>query len=80
MITVLFFAAARVAAGRESMEVTPEAAATPDELWVTLIREFPALALVRPAARLARNEDYIDADARFADGDVVAIIPPVSGG
>ena len=32
------------------------------------------------SVRFAINEEFVSADARIADGDVVAVIPPVSGG
>jgi len=45
-----------------------------------LLDKFPALAGHRPSVRLARNCEYADAAAAFADPDEVALIPPVSGG
>ena len=41
---------------------------------------FPRLAPGRAAVRFARNGAYTDADTVLADGDEVAMIPPVSGG
>ncbi len=49
-------------------------------LWRELITEFPALAEFRANIRLARNGEYVDADALFSEADEVALIPPVSGG
>jgi sulfur-carrier protein len=49
-------------------------------LWQRLTADYPGLAPFRRVVRLARNGEYVDADARFTDSDEVALIPPVSGG
>jgi molybdopterin converting factor small subunit len=49
-------------------------------LWRELIRAHPGLAPYRGSVRLARNSEYVGPDARFAEADEVALIPPVSGG
>lgn len=51
-----------------------------DGLWRELIAAHPGLAPFRSSVRLARNSEYVGAEARFASGDEVALIPPVSGG
>jgi molybdopterin synthase catalytic subunit len=51
-----------------------------DGLWRRLIEIHPGLARHRDSVRLARNLEYAPPEARFADGDEVALIPPVSGG
>jgi len=51
-----------------------------DQLWTELERVCPALSHHRPVTRLARNGEYAQQDACFADTDEVALIPPVSGG
>lgn len=79
MITLLYFAAVRelVGLGEERVET---GARTVAELRAWLERERPALAGRLGAVRFARNEEFAkDADA-LADGDVVALIPPVAGG
>ena len=40
----------------------------------------PALEGRLGAVRWARNEELVDLDTPVADGDVIAIIPPVAGG
>jgi len=77
---ILFFAMAREAAGCASDELQVPEPIAADEVWAALIAKYPALAPLRGVARLSRNDEYADADARFADADVVAVIPPVSGG
>jgi molybdopterin converting factor subunit 1 len=49
-------------------------------LWRHLIATHPGLERFRSSVRLARNEEYVGPDARFAGADEVALIPPVSGG
>ena len=45
-----------------------------------LVERHPVLAPGRPAVRFARNGEYADAETALADGDELAVIPPVSGG
>jgi molybdopterin converting factor subunit 1 len=49
-------------------------------LWRELIAVHPGLERFRSSVRLAKNSEYIGADATFAAADEVALIPPVSGG
>ncbi len=78
-VTILYFAAARDAAGT-SQETLDPAPGTVADVRRTLTARHPALGAVLPRCRLAVNE------AMAADGDVVpagavlAVIPPVSGG
>ena len=51
-----------------------------DGLWRTLVAAHPGLERFRGSIRLAKNSEYVGPDARFTDADVVALIPPVSGG
>lgn len=81
-VRVLFFAGARDAAGCESAEISWEgdAALAPDEFWAKLEARFPRLVASRSGMRLARNMEYLVAEAPLFSGDEVAVIPPVSGG
>lgn len=49
------------------------------ELQRSLLIEYPAFQQLA-SIRLAVNQEYVMDDAPLADGDEVAIIPPVSGG
>jgi molybdopterin converting factor subunit 1 len=51
-----------------------------DGLWRELLAAHPGLAPLRSSIRLAKNSEYVGAEATFAAGDEVALIPPVSGG
>lgn len=80
-ITILYFGGAREAAGRseEHLELA-DAVVTIGELAAHLERVHPALAGRLAAVRFAINEAFVDEVAEVRSGDVVAVIPPVSGG
>jgi len=77
---VLFFAQLKDATRCEVVELAAASPLDTAQLWGELLRRFPGLAAHRPNVRLARNWEYAGPDARFADADEVALIPPVSGG
>ncbi len=77
---ILFFAQLKDAAGCASVDLPAPAPISSDALWAELLKKFPALEAHRSTVRLAKNSEYVTADAQFADGDEVALIPPVSGG
>lgn len=78
-IDVRLFASYREAAGVSRFDVElPDGAAVSDAL-AAIEGRYPRLAA---AGRIltARNREYVDAGAPLADGDELALIPPVSGG
>jgi molybdopterin converting factor subunit 1 len=77
---VLFFAQSREAAGCESCDLHLASPLTQAELWNLLIEAYPALAIQRKTARLARNESYLLGTELLQSGDEIALLPPVSGG
>ena len=74
-VTIKLFAALRERAGWSQREIELPAGATLADVW-------PALALgdEPPGVAYARNREYAERAAALADGDEVALIPPVSGG
>lgn len=50
------------------------------EARTLLAERHPALARLLPTCAVAINRAYAAADARLADGDELAFIPPVGGG
>jgi len=54
--------------------------ATVTELWNALCRERPDLEPLSASVTFAVNREYVERTHRLADGDEVALIPPVSGG
>lgn len=79
-ITLLYFAAAREAAGidRESL-VLPEGADVA-ALLETVTANHPALGAVLPRCRVAVGHEFASRQTLLAHGAEVAIIPPVAGG
>ena len=79
-VHVRLFAMQRELAGTRGLDLALSAGATIEDAWAALVERFPVLAPGRPAVRFARNGGYAPADTALADGDEVAMIPPVSGG
>jgi molybdopterin synthase catalytic subunit/molybdopterin converting factor small subunit len=78
-VTVRTFAILReVSADRAEVTVPP--GGVMEDAWRVLAERFPALDPHRPYVRAARNGAYAEWDVALADGDVVAFLPPVSGG
>lgn len=77
---VLFFAQTKDAAGAAELELKISGNINAAELWNRLVAWQPRLADFRSTTRLACNGEYSTAETRFADGDEIALIPPVSGG
>jgi len=80
MVHVRFFASVREKLRRSELTVDVAGGATVRDLLDQLCREYPPLADVRQALRVAVNQEYVETDHRLADDDEVALIPPVSGG
>ena len=80
MVHVRFFASVREKLRRSELTVDVVGGATVRDLLDQLCREYPPLADVRQALRVAVNQEYVETDHRLADDDEVALIPPVSGG
>lgn len=78
---MLYFAGLRDAVGlaEETLEVPPEVR-TVGQLMDHLASRHRALSERRRFVRVARNEAFARDDEAIAEGDVVALIPPVAGG
>ena len=79
-IRVLLFAALRDALGTDEQTVRLAEPASGADLLARLAAEHPEIARYRSVIRLAVNERYAPGEVRLQDGDVVALITPVSGG
>jgi molybdopterin synthase sulfur carrier subunit len=81
VVRILYFAGLRDAVGlsEESLDL-PAAVSTVADLCGHLAVRHAAYAARRGHVSVARNESFAEDDERLADGDVVALIPPVAGG
>ena len=79
LVDVRCFASLReVAIDRCELEL--DEGATLADAWTRMVDGYPGLAPHRPYVRAARNGQYAGWDELVADGDSVALMPPVSGG
>jgi sulfur-carrier protein len=80
-VEILYFAAVRDLVGVDAEVVElPAAVGTVRELVAFLEQARPALAGRMGHVRIARNETFATAGEPIAEGDVLALIPPVAGG
>lgn len=79
-VDVRYFAAAREAAGRDAEAVVLEDGATVATLRTLLLERHARLRTLGDGLRLAVGERFADGGRALREGDVVALIPPVSGG
>ena len=79
-ITVTLFAWLRELSGREAYDLVLPAGATAHEAREALLIRCPLLQPWIGRARPAVNQAYGEWDMALADGDELALIPPVSGG
>jgi molybdopterin synthase catalytic subunit len=79
-LRVLYFAVVRERLGRDADALELPAGATVAMLLDELERRHPGIAALRPALKVAVNEGFVALTHPLADGDEVALIPPVSGG
>jgi len=80
-VVVFYFAALRDLLGiteeRLDLPAAPQCVA---DLARHLTRRHPQLEPHLSSVRFAVNESFVDSTAPLANGDVVALIPPVTGG
>jgi MoaE-MoaD fusion protein len=79
-VRVLFFGAARDAAGHSEVDIVLEDSATAAEAFKEVLEKFPELRRFGRSLLFAVNQEYAKADREVRDGDELAVFPPVSGG
>jgi molybdopterin converting factor subunit 1 len=79
-VTVLYFAILRERAGLEREELELAEAADVGAARAAIAARHPALAALLPAVRGAVNRAFVLDTHALADGDELALIPPVAGG
>jgi molybdopterin converting factor subunit 1 len=79
-ITALLFGQAREMAGASSLDVEVDEPATVESAFAVLKALHPKLAGMERSLLFAVNEEYAAGSQPLAEGDRLAILPPVSGG
>jgi molybdopterin converting factor subunit 1 len=79
-VRLRFFASLRERLRTGEAERTLPEGATVEDLWRSLCSEQPELRELTSSISFAVNREYVERAAALADGDEVALIPPVSGG
>jgi len=79
-VEVLFFAALREHAGTARLVRSIAPGTTAAALVESLRTDHPSLPPPGPALRIAVNEEFVPPATVLGPGDVVALLPPVSGG
>lgn len=81
-VRVQFYATARLAAGRATVEQEiPSGGLRARELVERLAKEFPSLRRILRSSRFLRNDRYLtDLEERIRPGDAFAVHPPYGGG
>ena len=81
-VTVLYFAALRDLAGvgEEQLDVGAEGELNVSTLLLALQQRHTGLQGRLESVRVAVNEEFSELGKRLHGGEVVALIPPVSGG
>ena len=79
-VSVLYFAVFRERIGRDEEALELPAGARVRDAIEALAARHPAIAALRGRFRVAVNQDFSDDGRELADGDELALIPPVAGG
>ena len=79
-VTALLFGQAREWAGVSSLDLTIQAPATVETAFALLKSLHPKLGEMERSMLFAVNEEYASPSQPLADGDRLAVLPPVSGG
>ena len=80
IVKILFFAAAREAAGSASTDLVLEDEATVGQLKQTLVEQNPALMQVLSRSTISVDQEYANDEKQLYHGAEVAVLPPASGG
>ena len=79
-VHVLFFGAARDAAGAEEIDIELKSPATEGTARKEILSAYPELQRFGKSLLFAVNEEYAEPNREIRNGDELAIFPPVSGG
>lgn len=79
-IMVKLFALMREKAGTDTIALEVPAGANLTQALATLVRHYPVLEPYIDKTRCALQMDFVGPETSLAEGDELALIPPVSGG
>lgn len=79
-VCVLAFARVRELLGEGSFGVETPDGGTVQDVWNALTQRAPALQTLAASTRVARNGRIVAFAEALADGDEIALLPPVGGG
>jgi molybdopterin converting factor subunit 1 len=79
-VTVRLFGPIREAAGAKELHVQLAEGASAADLRALLEEKHPEIAALGARLRVSVNREFAAAETVLADGDEVALLPPVSGG
>ncbi len=79
-IQVRAFARTRELLGSGSIDLELPAGSTVADAWIALEARSPLLRDLAASTRLARNARIVKREDALADGDELALLPPVGGG
>ncbi|KAK5648622.1 hypothetical protein RI129_003514 [Pyrocoelia pectoralis] len=80
-IEILFFAKARELSGKNQAIISVSSIISFEDLLSVIVQEFD-LDAIKHCCMLSVNEEYVNFEdtLHLKQGDIVAIIPPISGG
>jgi len=79
-VRLRLFGAAREAVGSKELELSLGLGARVADLRALLLQQFPGLGPLDARVRISLNHELAEGDALLAEGDEVALLPPVAGG
>ena len=79
-VQVMLFASLREVAGEETFALSVPDGWTLGDLWDRLVERHPGLDGRGSSVAWAVNHSWAKADQKLSDGDLVAVLPPISGG
>lgn len=80
VVKVLFFGAARDAAGHGEVDFVLKDVSTAAKAFEAVLEKYPDLRRFGRSLLFAVNQEYAALDGEVHDGDELAVFPPVSGG
>ncbi|NPA54684.1 MAG: molybdopterin converting factor subunit 1 [Aquificae bacterium] len=79
-IKVLYFSSIKDKLKKVSEEIEIKESSTVEDLISVLKEKYPDISQNFDKVMIAVNEEYAEKEQKLKEGDIVAIIPPVSGG